>query len=675
MTDARVREKILNVDDNDAGRYAKTRLLRGAGFVVIEADCGEDALRLVAEEAPALVLLDVQLPDISGVEVCRRIKSAPETRRLPVLHISATYTTEADREISAKSGADIFLIEPVGPEELITVVRTLLRLRLSEIGLSESETRLRLAAEGAHIATWDMDLRTGRSVWSPRLYRMLGYEADGADAAWERWRERIHPDDVEAVERGLEATRTVRSLFQQEHRIVRADTGEQRWIAPVASVHPDERGALTRLIGVATDVTARKQEEASRERLLALEHIARAEAEDAARMRDQFLATLSHELRTPMSSILGWLHLARSGRLDPPALERALATIEQNARLQNQLINDILDVSRIINGRLRLALARVAPLELLRASIDSVRPAAAARRVEIDSRVDDADAGILIKGDPGRLQQVFNNLLGNAIKFSADGGRVEVFGHRDGERVRIVIRDAGQGIEPSLLPHIFERFRQGDASTTRRHGGLGLGLAIAQHLVERHGGEIAIASEGTGRGSTVDVVLPLDADPDEGIEEAPPPAVGVASGAAAAPLAGITILVVDDNPDALAMMAEVFRLSGATVDAAMSAADAIARFGTGARYDALVSDLGMPDTDGYELIDSLLRRYPELRGRLVAIAASGYAREVDRQRALAAGFDLHVAKPIDLAALTQAIVRLVAERRVRRAPRSDTPGK
>jgi CheY-like chemotaxis protein len=302
---------ILNVDDNDAGRYAKTRLLRDAGFVVIEADCGEDALRLVAQERPRWSCSTCSSPTSAASRcagassrrprpaACRCCTSRPRTRP------SRPRDQREERRRHLPDRAR-------GPEELITVVRTLLRLRMSEIGLSESENAP-APCRGR---------RAHRHVGHGSAHRRFGVEraplpdaglrTERRDATWDAWRQRIHPGRRRRRRSAaLEATRTVRSLFQQEHRIVRADTGEQRWIAPVASVHPDERGALTRLIGVATDVTARKQEE-SRERLLALEHIARAEAEDAARMRDQFLATLSHELRTPMSAILGWLHLARA---------------------------------------------------------------------------------------------------------------------------------------------------------------------------------------------------------------------------------------------------------------------------------------------------------------------------------------------------------------------------
>ncbi|MEP7276185.1 MAG: hybrid sensor histidine kinase/response regulator [Betaproteobacteria bacterium] len=273
-----------------------------------------------------------------------------------------------------------------------------------------------------------------------------------------------------------------------------------------------------------------------------------------------------------------------------------------------------------------------------------------------------------MRGDAGRLQQVFNNVIGNAIKFSAEGGRVEISARREGRALRIVVRDHGEGIEPAFLPRIFESFRQADATITRRHRGLGLG--IAQHLVERHRGTIAVHSAGPGQGTTFTVTLWMDDEP-EASNDAPTRAVAAAAPADGEsqeprPLEGRSLLVVDDNADTLPMMAELFRLSGATVETAGSAKEALARFDAGLRIDALISDIGMPEVDGYELLHALTRRYPERRAAFVAVAATGYAREEDRLRSLAAGYDLHAAKPLDFTSLTGSIGALIAQRRTQR---------
>ncbi|HWI15525.1 MAG TPA: response regulator, partial [Burkholderiales bacterium] len=380
MTQARA--VLLNVDDNPQGRYGKTRILEEAGFSVIEAASGEQALQLVREREPELVLLDIQMPDIDGLEVCRRLKADPATQHIPVLHISATYDEMQGETISIKSGGDIFLAEPVEPLELVTVVRTLLRLRTTEVGLAESDERLRLATEGAGIATWDIDLRTGTAHWNRQAFHMLGYEPD-TQATWEMWRSRVHADDIVPTMAAVEEARAG-AAFTRDHRILRYDTGEERWILPYGRIHRDAAGNPVRFLGIAVDITERKRVELERERLLELEHRARAEAERAARLKDEFLATLSHELRSPMSAILGWLHLIRSGRLEAGEHARALETIERNARLQNQLINDLLDVSRIVTGKLDLDAQPVAVDAVVEQALNSMRPMSAAKGVALE---------------------------------------------------------------------------------------------------------------------------------------------------------------------------------------------------------------------------------------------------------------------------------------------------
>ena len=314
---------ILNVDDHPARRYTKSRILKGAGMDVIEAEGGHDTLRLVRERRPHLVLLDMKLPDMNGLEVCRRIKAGTATKHIPVLHISATYTSEDDKAQSLESGADIFLAEPIEPAELITVVRALLRLRTSEIGLLESEERMRLATEGAGIATCDIDLRTGQAVWSGQLYTMLGIDP-ARPATWEAWKALIHPDDLTEILADMDRAGARGAQVSREIRVRRQDDRNESWLALFGRVYPDEEGRHTRFLGIVADVTARKRGEAEREALLQLEHDARREAEEAARLKDEFLATLSHELRNPMSAILGWLHLLRTGRLNDEQKAKAL---------------------------------------------------------------------------------------------------------------------------------------------------------------------------------------------------------------------------------------------------------------------------------------------------------------------------------------------------------------
>lgn len=380
---------------------------------------------------------------------------------------------------------------------------------------------------------------------------------------------------------------------------------------------------------------------------------AREEAEAANRVKDQFLATLSHELRTPLNAILGWAQLLRSRRQDEAGLNRGLEAIERNARAQTQLIEDLLDVSRIASGRLRLELRPVEPAEAIEAALSAVLPSAGAKGIRIERSL--AATGP-VQGDPGRLQQILVNLLSNSVKFTPAGGLVDVSLEKSGERAVIRVRDTGQGIAPELLPYVFDFFRQGDASTTRRQGGLGLGLAIVRQLVALHGGTAKAESPGPGLGATFTVTLPLALhDRKEDSADAPDTAAGHLP-EPRPPLAGLRILTVDDDLDTLEMMSELLSLRGAEVRSASSAADALAALGFFAP-DVLVSDISMPGRDGYELIRDIRARgwAPEA---LPAVAVTALASSEDRRRALDAGYQVHLGKPVDPAELTSVLLAL-----------------
>jgi signal transduction histidine kinase len=393
-----------------------------------------------------------------------------------------------------------------------------------------------------------------------------------------------------------------------------------------------------------------------RKRLEEIELTARAEAEAANRTKDEFLATLSHELRTPLSAVLGWARLLRAGQVDHETTDRALETIERNARLQAQLIEDLLDVSRIISGKLRLEVRPVDLPLVIDAALDVVRPAASAKGVMLETDIDRSTAPVA--GDPARLQQVVWNLLSNAVKFTPESGRVDVRLARVAGRAEIQVRDTGAGIAPELLPHIFERFRQGDGSSTRAHGGLGLGLAIVRHLVELHGGTSTAASEGAGKGSVFTVSIPLAvvwATSPAAAVDTPPD--GVAALRPSPTLSGIRVLIVDDLDDARELLKTLLEQYGAEVLTARSAPEARMTLGRFAA-DVLVSDIEMPDEDGYALIRSLRARRPSREATLPAVALTAYASAGDRSRALAAGFQVHVAKPVDPAELVEIVGKL-----------------
>jgi PAS domain S-box-containing protein len=394
-----------------------------------------------------------------------------------------------------------------------------------------------------------------------------------------------------------------------------------------------------------TDITEQKQIE---------EHLRETanQLEQSNRLKDEFLATLSHELRTPLNAVLGWAHMLRSGSLRPDVQERALESLERNARAQSQLIDDLLDMSRIVSGRLQIALDPVELSTVLSAAIDTVRPTAASKGVELHvSTV--ASQALCVRGDADRLHQILWNLLANAIKFTPGGGRVDLALRGDATHAEIIVRDSGEGIDPSFLPYVFERFRQADATSTRRHGGLGLGLSIARHLAEAHGGTITAQSEGRHQGATFTLRLPRDLTTTGSASGAP-------AGAADTPLAGTSILVVDDDPDARELFRVALELAGAEVVVRGAAREAL-DYLRERRVDLLIADIAMPDHDGFELIRHV-RALPAPLGRLPAIAVTAYSMQRERDEAFAAGFNAHAAKPMEVERLLAAVVEVLRAR-------------
>jgi PAS domain S-box-containing protein len=383
------------------------------------------------------------------------------------------------------------------------------------------------------------------------------------------------------------------------------------------------------------------------------------EAQESSRLKDEFLATVSHELRTPLTSILGWAHMMRTGQFGGEDTAKALETIERNARAQAQLIDDLLDVSRIITGKLRIDVRPVDPNTFIESAIESVRPAAEAKGVRVQRIM---DTGVVtVSGDPVRLQQVVWNLLSNAIKFTPRGGRVQIRLERVNSHIEIAVSDNGVGIAPEFLPYVFDRFRQADQRTTRQHGGLGLGLAIARHLVEIHGGSVRAESLGAGQGSTFTVLLPVaPVYQSVGTEERVHPAARDTLPQYDCPerLDGLKVLVVDDEPDTRELLKAGLGQCGAEVTAVGSAAEALESI-TAEVPDLLISDIGMPDEDGYELMRRV-RQFPaQGGGKVPAIALTAYARVEDRMQALRAGYQMHVPKPVELAELVAVAASLV----------------
>jgi two-component system, chemotaxis family, CheB/CheR fusion protein len=464
------------------------------------------------------------------------------------------------------------------------------------------------------------------------------------------WTQFIHPDDVDENTRRWQHSLDTGEPFQIEHRFRRAD-GEYRWHLSRAHAMRDAKGKVLMWISSNTEIDDMKRAEEERNHLLACERAARADAEDANRTKDEFIATVSHELRTPLNAMLGWVQIMRAGQLNELEVAQALEAVERNAKVQNQLIADLLDTSRIVMGKLRFEMRPVELFPVIEAALETVRPAAEAKGVKLMLKLDPM-AG-MVMGDADRLQQIVWNLLANSIKYTPQGGHVETRLLSEEKTVSIIVRDTGEGISPEFLPHVFARFQQEDVATTRQHGGLGLGLAIVRHLVEAHGGQVSASSEGTGQGSTFAVTLPLMALSNTDFELRNKDTIGQS-----AILTGLRVLVVDDSSDARALLRMALTHRGAEVrigDSARAALDILKQW----RADVLVSDIGMPDEDGYDLIRQIRSLPIDRGGNIPAVALTGYASERDSARVLAAGYQMFVPKPIDLEELVGTIASVI----------------
>jgi PAS domain S-box-containing protein len=495
---------------------------------------------------------------------------------------------------------------------------------------------------------------------SDRVRTMLGYEPDEWTRTPNFWLNIVHPDDR------VRAAAEARAIFESaadgrsEFRWLRKD-GRVIWVEAHSSVIVDDAGRPVGMRGVTLDVSSRKALERERATLLERAEIARADAVNANRLKDDFLATLSHELRTPLNAILGYARMLRLGIVEPARQASAFEVVERNATALTQMVGDVLDVSSIIGGKIRLNVGTVDLPAIVEEAVATVRTAADAKGVRLQVTAN-PHAGP-VSGDPDRLQQIVWNLLSNAVRFTPRGGRVQVRVERVDSHAEIVVSDTGGGIHPDFLPHVFERFRQADSRFSREYGGLGLGLAIARDLVELHGGTIQAFSDGEGTGATFRVELPLM------IVHRPDHAPGAASPAAGAPLVharpsdllNLRVLAVDDDADALQLLRDVLETAGATVTVAHTAKEALEALSL-AVPDVMITDLGMPKTDGFELL-AAVRGSPDAAVQTMPVAAlTAYARSDDRTRALRAGFEMHLAKPIDPAELVAAVAALARRR-------------
>jgi len=526
-----------------------------------------------------------------------------------------------------------------------------------------SAAHVRAILDNTLDAVMAMDAKGVIRFWNPRAERTFGWgrhEAIGASLVGlivaEADRERLRQDLARA---GTAAG----GAPQRTEVMGRRRDGTSFHLEVTITVIPEDPDY--RFSAFARDITERKRSERERERLLADAQHAREQAEAASRVKDEFLSTLSHEMRTPLTAIVGWIYLLRGGRLDDPARVRALDAIDRNAGAQAQLISDILDLSRIVGAKFRLDVRPIQVAPVVASAIETLMPAANARRIKVQT-VLDPSAG-LVSGDTDRLRQVVWNLLSNAIKFTPKGGTVTARVERVEPNILVTIEDTGVGINSEVLPHVFERFRQGDSSNTRSHGGLGLGLAVVRHLVELHGGQVTASSAGEGQGATFTVTIPL-------LDKAEAVSGDRGEGAAAAAtkelpddaprLDGVRVLVVDPSEEVRASVSHILRLGGAEVDAVDSAADALTSFARSVP-DVLVSAIDMEGETGYSLLRKVRSLPRDVGGAVPAAALTAHSRTDDRVRALRAGFQMHLAKPVQPAELL-AVVAALADMNRRR---------
>ena len=533
------------------------------------------------------------------------------------------------REPTPPSAAVLQLAGVIAAQVAFAVERT-----RADQTIRRSEARLRFALEAASMGTWDWDLSSNTVQWSDNLPGLHGLPVGAFDGQFASYEREIHPDDRARVHASIWRALNEGLPHDVEYRIVDPDGGT-RWCEGKGRVEY-EGGRPARMTGVCMMVTRRKEAELAK----------LAEAEETSRLKDEFLATLSHELRTPLNAIVGWVRLLQMGALPSDRQAHAIEVIARNARLQAQLIEDILDVSRIIAGKLEIERVAVSLPHVLDAALSGIAPAAEAKHLTIETEI--APDLPFLDGDPQRLHQVLNNVLSNAVKFTPAGGHLSLRCAVEGSWLCLDVQDTGVGIAPDFLPQVFERFRQADSRSSRLFGGLGLGLAIAKHLVEQHGGAICAASPGEGLGTIVSIRLPVG----RSISIGPSDEDGIAP---AETFAGRTFLVVDDQEDSRELLATVLESRGARVNRCASGSDALSKL-AGQRADLVIADIGMPTMDGYEL----MRRLRECAPQMAAIAVTAFARPEDRRRALASGYARHLSKPIDAIELARVVQQVLA---------------
>ncbi|MBE9155454.1 response regulator [Nodosilinea sp. LEGE 06152] len=706
---------ILLVDDQPENLVALEAILGDLGVNLVKSTSGKEALRCLLQDDFALILLDVQMPQMDGFEVATLIRQRPRSQDTPIIFLTAFSSSEQFMFKGYALGAVDYLIKPIAPNVLLSKVAIFIELfkktealrqktetlqqqaaQLEAINteLQTSEERFRLLSTCSPLGVFVTDTE-GRCVYTnPRFQVICGRGPELAPAApavpesesasgavpGQSWLDSVHPDDLAAARSTWAAYLQTGQDYVQEFRL--RPRGEiERWASVRSARMVSEQKNFLGYVGTVEDITERKRAEAANAQVIR-EQAARQEAETANRMKDDFIAVLSHELRTPLNSILGWANLLQAGKLDSQKVEYAIDTIERNALAQKQLIEDILDVSQIVRGKLQLHRLPVNLVAVAQTALETVRPAATAKAIALTTNFHDYDR-LEVTGDALRLQQVIWNLLTNAVKFTPEQGRVDVHlsvvtrlpketlsadpcpenspedgGPENGSRApayaQLRITDTGLGIAADFLPHIFDRFRQADSSITRSQGGLGLGLAIVHHLVEQHQGCVWAESDGLNQGAAFTVALPLaqstSPQPPSALDRLPnePPTRA---------LRGLPILIVEDDTDTRDFLAFLLQTQGAVVTTTASAEEGL-RLVDSVQPAVLLCDISMPDMDGYTLIRKIRNQLPAPQANIPAIAITAHARLSDQAQALSNGFQSHLPKPIEAETLVRTILQV-----------------
>jgi PAS domain S-box-containing protein len=723
---------VLLVDDHPENLLALEAILDSLGQNLIRATSGAEALRHLLNQDFAVILLDVQMPDMDGFETAALIRQRERSRHTPIIFLTAYSTSDTMVYRGYSVGAVDYLFKPIEPEILKykvsafvdlfqksnEVKRQAAQLASMNAELRKREEMFRSLSVCSPVGIFLTDTFGQCTYTNPRYQAIYGltYEESLGDG----WTLAIHSEERQEVIANWYNISKKGQEYRGEFRIC-THGGVERWVLMSSSPMLSDEQRVIGYVGTVEDIT--EQKKAAEEHIKFIrEQTARQEAETANRLKDEFLATLSHELRTPLTSILGWARLLRQRKLDEKAIFRALETIERNAALQAQLIDDILDVSRIIRGKLQLNLGRVNLASVVSAVIDSVHLEAENKKVQLqyvvestsesteiqereDKRNDPVQLAVSLRlalatsyyvlGDPNRLQQVVWNLVNNALKFTPEGGKIEIRlsmeeGIGDWELaiarnipsviptpqsstyIQITVSDTGSGISPEFLPYVFDRFRQADGSITRNQGGLGLGLAIVRYLVEMHGGSVRAESPGVGQGATFTVRLPLleakeivkkqmGGERKENESSLTPPNIKSKSNSSDCTVhtfSGLQVLVVEDDTDTREHVTAVLQQYGAIVTAVRSVRQALSTIEK-SLPDLLVSGIGMPEEDGYSLIRKLRNLEPEIGGQIPAIALTADATEQDCPQALTSGFQEYVTKPVEPINLINSVTKLI----------------